>query len=634
MRTNVLCLPLVLSLLTAIPATALAQATPSAAVKKLRIAVPTALGSATHGTVKLTRTLRTTLADGVAEVIPDAAFEAAQKKLGVRSISLESKAEAAKIGKELGADYVLLVGVSKKRNVHTAHAVLVNSQTAEVQMDFRSEYINVATDAEDRGIRIANKTIGKLEILLKPLTTGTSTAVAQHTGDTGTTGTGDTGTGSSDSGSTDSGFNDPAFAEGGGGEFDGFTTEGGFEWSIRGWVGVRAQTFLHPDLDASKKRYFLTLGTRSTLNGKLGSSARLRVLPLIEVDAVNNRLHRVVLEEGFFELGIDWFELRVGWDALTWGAASTLNIVDVINARDIHEGLIDAPKIGQPMIATKFLFGNHYLQLLFLTPFVASGFPAADSAFSFTAQAPAAGAPVLGSRVVYGSSFEEWYPQAAARLVLAFDGLDLRASVFHGYARFPLVHAPTQTLFFPPITNVSADGQILWGKTTFKFEVASTWTHDTERSRNPPFKRDDGEPAAPIVLPGQRFSWVVGVEQTIEQFMGDTILIPVVEFIGDSDSELFTDKRPPDDALRFSQNALVFGLDWSFENSVGSRLRLADMMDVANPTDHAMELKYSQRMFTHFTVSGGARWVIAADGDKLAQLKQLSGLFLEYRLNY
>ena len=49
-----------------------------------------------------------------------------------------------------------------------------------------------------------------------------------------------------------------------------------------------------------------------------------------------------------------------------------------------------APKIGQPMIATKFLFGNHYLQLLFLTPFVASGFPAADSAFSFTAQAPAA----------------------------------------------------------------------------------------------------------------------------------------------------------------------------------------------------------------------------------------------------
>jgi hypothetical protein len=136
----------------------------------------------------------------------------------------------------------------------------------------------------------------------------------------------------------------------------------------------------------------------------------------LEEDAVDHE-DRALIEEGFLEWSSSAVELRLGWDSLTWGAASTLNIIDVINTRSLVEGVIDAPKLGQPMLAMRLPYGNHSLSLLYLTPFMPSQMPRLDSAFvpfALGPRPPGVPLPELGRDIRYGGRGDQWHPQAAA----------------------------------------------------------------------------------------------------------------------------------------------------------------------------------------------------------------------------
>ena len=109
---------------------------------------------------------------------------------------------------------------------------------------------------------------------------------------------------------------------------------------------------------------------------------------------------------------------------------------------------------------------------------------------------------------------------------------------------------------------------------------------------------------------------------------------PVLEFVGDSDSTWFTDEPRPDILSAFTANHLVYGFDWSFENAVGSTPRFIDLMDLANPADHAMILEYSERWFEHFTFDIGVRWVVASEQHITGGLLPLSGVYTGLKLNY
>ena len=669
---------LILALLLGAPQLAHAEqggADPSA---KLQIVIPTALGKWSWGTKRVTKALRREL-EGVGTQIPEETFTAKAGELGLRGAARWSLANIARTGKEVGAHYVLFTSISKKGWLYTARSILVNCGTGTVDMDFRSDYYKPNSEAADRGRRIGRKTREKIGLLirsqgipvLKPAetavvdstpsgtdttgtdTTDTETAGTETTETTGTESTGTettetTGTESTettDTASTDTtdtsgsdesmDFDNTDFAaefadSGADAEFDGFTDEGGWTWNMRGWVGAKYFGFLHPDLPDTKSRHFAKIGFRSTLTGKLGPNARLRVLPLFEADLLNQRIHRVIIEEGFLEYNFDVAEIRIGWDSLSWGSASAVHVVDVINARDFSEGVTDSPKVGQPMLSLKFLFGNHSLSFLYITPFLPPSLPLTDTPFSpFDEDAVA-----TNDTPVFASDFEEWHPQAAARLALAFSGVDLRASYFYGYARFPLLHPTTGTQFYPLMHHASVDTQLLFGQTSIKAEAAFVHHQSTDRHTNPPITLANGRPAASIEVPGDRVNWVIGLEHTFDDFIGGSTFVPIVEFIGDSDSPWFTDHRPADDITRFFQNHLVYGFNWSFDNRVGSEIQFADIMDLRFPGDHLFSLEYQERWFQHFTFVVGGRLGIAGDNHKMTAFRQLSGVFTELRINY
>lgn len=131
-----------------------------AAVKGIKVVIPEAKGKKSDGKAQLSGALRRTMTEAVGPLVPSRALEKAQKTLKQKRTS--DPAELAAAGKEAGAQYVLAVEITKKKWLYTAQALLINTQTGQVQMDFRSQFYKPGAEAGDRGTRIAKRAIEKL----------------------------------------------------------------------------------------------------------------------------------------------------------------------------------------------------------------------------------------------------------------------------------------------------------------------------------------------------------------------------------------------------------------------------------------------------------------------------------------
>lgn len=136
-------------------------------VKGLKIVIPEARGRRGFGQRKLSRSLRRTMTAGVGPLIKSRSFRRAQRKLRIRGRRRFAPKNLARAGKRVGAQYVLDVEITKKGWLYTARALLINTETAEIQMDFRSQFYRPQTDTPDRGRRIGRRTLKKLATLLE-----------------------------------------------------------------------------------------------------------------------------------------------------------------------------------------------------------------------------------------------------------------------------------------------------------------------------------------------------------------------------------------------------------------------------------------------------------------------------------
>lgn len=134
-------------------------------LKALKIVVPEAKGRKKYGTKSLSRALRRAMSEGIGPLISSKKLRKAQRKLKLRGKRARKPENLARAGKKAGADYVLQVNVSKKKWLYTARALLINTQTGEVQMDFRAGFYKPRREAADRGARIGARTIQKLQTL-------------------------------------------------------------------------------------------------------------------------------------------------------------------------------------------------------------------------------------------------------------------------------------------------------------------------------------------------------------------------------------------------------------------------------------------------------------------------------------
>ena len=393
-------------------------------------------------------------------------------------------------------------------------------------------------------------------------------------------------------------------------------------WSHSGYIESRGRAFLGATmLLDNKDRGLVTLGLRSSTSGVIEQRYRVRVLPVVVLDAINQELFRLSLEEGFVEASYDWLELRLGWDAPTWGANNLFSVVDVLATRDFTEGVLEQDKIGQPMLATRLLAGKQSLTLYYLSPFVPPTMPSVRSPFFPlpVLVTPGAGEPETTN--VYGSRLDTWAPQAAARGTVVLGDVDLNLSYFYGYTRFPIVESGSPTIFFPLMHQAGFDGQWIWDPWIVSWEAIGTHYVAKGVARE-----------LELAVPHNRLNATVGIERTFRR--DHTSFTPIVEVLVGSDSEWFTTERPPDDDVRFFRNHAALGMHIGVDNRVSSEISAYAITDLREPEDVISKIEYSERWFQRFTFILGGQYVAATTNSKIVALEQLTGWYGKLRLNF
>lgn len=126
-------------------------------LRRIRLAVPGAAGKGSYGAGDVTRGVLGALRPRLEALLTESKVRVAQKRLGLLKPS--SASAWARIGRELGVDWILRLRVTRERWLYTARALLIRAEDGAVQMDSRAQYYRPASEALDRGQRVARRTL-------------------------------------------------------------------------------------------------------------------------------------------------------------------------------------------------------------------------------------------------------------------------------------------------------------------------------------------------------------------------------------------------------------------------------------------------------------------------------------------
>ncbi|MCA9556130.1 MAG: hypothetical protein KC933_39255, partial [Myxococcales bacterium] len=138
-----------------------------ASVQGLKVVVPPARGKPAWGSTRISKAVQKHMKDALGELVSPTAFAKAQKKLKLKGKARYSDANLAKAGQAAGAQWVLDLEITKQKWLYTATARLINTETGQEQMNFRSQYYKPTKESADRGFRIAKRTVEKLDTLTR-----------------------------------------------------------------------------------------------------------------------------------------------------------------------------------------------------------------------------------------------------------------------------------------------------------------------------------------------------------------------------------------------------------------------------------------------------------------------------------
>ncbi|MEO1230673.1 MAG: hypothetical protein AAFZ18_17390, partial [Myxococcota bacterium] len=138
----------------------------AAELKELVVAVPTARGKTRSGKTAMTAGVREGLAEALAAEVDPKALEAARRRRR-RSLRRFRPRAWARLGREVEADYIVDLYLSRKGRRYSVRARLVRATDGAIQMDERLYFQKPRSQARSRGAQIADKLLTRLAELFE-----------------------------------------------------------------------------------------------------------------------------------------------------------------------------------------------------------------------------------------------------------------------------------------------------------------------------------------------------------------------------------------------------------------------------------------------------------------------------------
>lgn len=373
--------------------------------------------------------------------------------------------------------------------------------------------------------------------------------------------------------------------------------------------------------DAPKSEMPTHVGTfdgQIDLNLKTGKYLEFRANPRGMVDVYDQNRRRFLPQDIYADFVTSKFELRAGYQVFSWKTVESVAHSDILNQTDPSLDFFDAPKVGEPALRSRIIFGDenpHTLEFYYLPYFTPAKLPTTGNRFDFSGalQQSSVGAQLANSTIIYDPTlnkyenpYDRWRPQGAVRYQKQLFGkVDVSAYYFNGYKRFPQLYPvlasavpigpPAANQYYPSqfaqAYNPIHQGGVTWQGTIdallVKGDIAYIqYVNDT--------KAQDG---TTTVRPYAQYT--IGAEYTFNSLIVDSQdLGVIIEVLGDSDTGRNSTEL---DIFRPFQNHIFAGLRYTFNNTGDRSLLLGTFTDYKKG-DVIARLEYEERFFERVKV--------------------------------
>lgn len=351
------------------------------------------------------------------------------------------------------------------------------------------------------------------------------------------------------------------------------------------------------------------------LNLKTGKYLEFRANPRGIVDVHDQNRRRFLPQDIYADFVTSRFELRAGYQVFSWKTVESVAHSDILNQTDPSIDLFDAPKVGEPALRTRFIFGEedpHTIEVYYLPYFTPAKLPLAGNRFDFSGALPSTtfGTQTITPEVIYDPAanryenpYDRWRPQGAIRYQKQLFGkVDTAFYYFNGYKRFPQLYPVAATAFVPmpgvsvPTQYAQAYNPIHQGGMTWQGTIDSLlikgdiayiqYVNDTKA-------QDQKTTVRPYA------QYTVGAEYTFNSlFVDSQDLGLIVEVLGDSDTGRNATEL---DIFRPFQNHIFGGIRYTFNNT-GDRSLLAGTFTDYKKGDVIARIEYEERFFERVKV--------------------------------
>lgn len=381
--------------------------------------------------------------------------------------------------------------------------------------------------------------------------------------------------------------------------------------NYKGNIGMHYWYFPKDAPKPSMPTHVGTFDGQIDLNLKTGKYWEFRANPRGMVDVKDENRRRFLPQDIYADFVTSRFELRAGYQVFSWKTVESVAHSDMLNQTDLSLDFFDAPKVGEPALRSRFIFGEespHTIELYYLAYFSPTRLPTTGNRFDFSNAFPYPTEPIVvndADKNRYETPYNRWRPQGAIRYQKQIFGkVDLSAYYFNGYKRFPAIYSIPElevqispfipTKFpkqFAHAYNPIHQGGLTWQGTIGAFLIKGDVAYI--QYVNPTLAIDNKTTVRPY---GQ---YTVGFEYTLNSlFVDQQDLGLIVEAIGDSDTGRNSTEL---DVFRPFQNHIFGGLRYTFNNTGDRSLLVGSFTNYKNK-DVILRAEYEERFFERIKV--------------------------------
>lgn len=311
------------------------------------------------------------------------------------------------------------------------------------------------------------------------------------------------------------------------------------DWDVSGELGLEFRAFPQTAIDADQHdTYFATSAEVEFY--RQWDDEMVTITPFVRLGQHDdNRNHVDFREANWLHIADDW-EVKAGLSTVFWGTAESQHLVDIINQTDALEGIDGEDKLGQPMVAVKFIKDWGDLEVFWLPYFRERQFAGEEGRLR-------ANPRIDADYSTYQSEDEQRHQDFAARWVNTVGDLDIAVSYFQGTSRDPSLSAGLDnsgnTILIPHYEQIRQAGlELTW--------VKDSWIWKAEALRRHGLSNSEGDKEAYTAMVGGFEYTFVGIGES------DTDLGLLMEYHYDERGERATTPYQNDIfvGLRFTLN--------------------------------------------------------------------------------